>query len=92
MIRTIVAAAALALPVAGCTMDREAGGTCVADGAQALVGQALTDTAPDRIRRSARAASVRVQRPGDMMTMEFDPGRVTVTVDEAGRITRIGCG
>ncbi|ABA77600.1 hypothetical protein GQF56_22300 [Rhodobacter sphaeroides] len=35
---------------------------------------------------------VRVVRPGDMVTMDFSPARLTVETNEAGRIVRLACG
>ena len=34
---------------------------------------------------------VRILRPGDAMTMDIDPGRLTVRLDAAGRVASAAC-
>jgi hypothetical protein len=34
---------------------------------------------------------VRILRPGDAMTMDLDPGRLTVRLDAAGRVASAAC-
>lgn len=34
---------------------------------------------------------VRILRPGDVMTMDIDPARLTVRLDAAGRVTAAAC-
>jgi hypothetical protein len=65
---------------------------CNAAPAQFAVGRtadaALTEDA--RIRSGAR--TVRVLRPNDVVTMEFNAERLNLAVDQAGRVTRVNCG
>jgi hypothetical protein len=49
---------------------------------------ALTNEA----RTSAGAKTVRVLRPNQVVTMEFNAERLNLTVDDAGRVTRVSCG
>lgn len=41
--------------------------------------------------RPAGVERVRILRPGDAMTMDFDPGRLTVRLDAAGRVASAAC-
>jgi hypothetical protein len=41
--------------------------------------------------RPAGVERVRVLRPGDAMTMDFDPARLTVRLDAAGRVAAAAC-
>lgn len=43
-------------------------------------------------RRASGAKTIRVVRPGEAVTMDFRPDRLTVTVDEHQVISRIACG
>ncbi|GFE64473.1 I78 family peptidase inhibitor [Litoreibacter roseus] len=36
-------------------------------------------------------APSRVLRPGDIITLEFSPDRLTIDIDEAGRISSVTC-
>lgn len=41
--------------------------------------------------RPAGVERVRVLRPGDAMTMDLDPGRLTLRLDAAGRVASAAC-
>jgi hypothetical protein len=49
-----------------------------------------------QLENDARARSgakvVRVVRPGQMVTMEFNTERLTIEVDGSGRVIRVRCG
>jgi len=90
--------AALLLLVAACTptppSDTAAAtpGNCVADGGQAFVGRTYSDAVAADIRTATRARIARPIRPGQVVTMEFNAERVTITLDAQDRITRVSCG
>lgn len=65
---------------------------CDATQLQGLVGQVLEENATEQARTDAGAKSVRVLKPGDMVTMEFDSERLSIEVDAAGKITSLRCG
>jgi hypothetical protein len=69
-----------------------AGETCDAAGAQFAVGRPLDV----QLERDARARSgakvVRVVRPGQMITLEFNAQRLNIEVDGTGRVIRVRCG
>ena len=65
---------------------------CDATKVAGFEGRPADEAGVERVRRAAGAAIVRVVKPGMMVTMDYRPERVTVEVDEQGRITRIACG
>jgi hypothetical protein len=65
---------------------------CDAEDLQKLVGQTFTDTTADQAREASGAAVVRVVRPGQMVTMDIRGDRLTITLDEAGKIVSVRCG
>jgi hypothetical protein len=95
------------LAVAGCTTPSSpampgerpgpvapnpAGGTCVADGGNAYVGQPATVPNGEAILAATHAKSLRWVFPGMMMTMEFSAERVNVRYGPDNRILSVNCG
>lgn len=66
--------------------------TCQAAPGQFAVGQVATPTLVAQAQRRAGAQRVRVLRPGQVVTLEFDAGRLNLDVDAAERVTRVRCG
>ena len=91
---------ALAVLLAGCASQGPAtgptgaplGGTCNAQPAQSAIGKSSTAKVVEVARVSAGALMVRILRPGQMVTKEFDPERLNLEVDAAGRIIAARCG
>ncbi len=90
--RWVLAAAALS----GCVMADDAmvpmppapeAAACRAPGLQGLVGQ------PETVIQTMRlTGTVRVIRPGMMITQDFSPSRVNIAIGPDGRIARVWCG
>jgi hypothetical protein len=80
------------LLMAGCAAAQPVAdaGTCDADLAAGFVGKAGDQA--EAARKAAGAKTVRVVRPGDVVTMEYRADRLTVRTDAAGRIVRTACG
>ncbi|MPS27951.1 I78 family peptidase inhibitor [Pigmentiphaga sp.] len=101
MIRSAFALATLALAT-GCAAPVPAAapqpaaqapqGQCQADAAQSLVGQQLSSVLAEEARKASGAGSARVLRPGQAITMEFNPFRVNVEVNRREVVTAIRCG
>lgn len=70
----------------------EAAGNCNAEAVQQALGQTIDVERVEQIRQQAGAAQVRVLAPDDMATMEHDPQRLTIHIDEAETIERLSCG
>ena len=67
------------------------GGVCNAAPAQAFIGQAGTATVTEKARVASGAAMARVLRPHQPATLEFNPERLNLLVDDKGRITAAAC-
>lgn len=65
---------------------------CDAAGAQFAVGQPMTSPLEAAVRARANAASVRVLKPGQPATMEFNPARVNIDLDARNRVKTVRCG
>lgn len=65
---------------------------CNADLARAAIGKAATAQVVEQARIDARADIARVLRPGQVVTMEFLPGRLNVDVNDRNAITGLRCG
>ena len=68
------------------------GGTFDAAPAQSFVGQNTTAKVMEAARVRSGALMVRVLRPGQMITKEFDAQRLNLEVNAAGRIVAVRCG
>jgi hypothetical protein len=65
---------------------------CNAAPAQFAVGRHADAMLVDNARARAGAKTVRVLKPGQVVTMEFNAERLSLSVDDAGRVTRVSCG
>lgn len=80
---------------AGITAEPEAGagpGACDAEPVQRFVGELYTPELGEEARVAAGARVARALRPGEVVTMEFSADRLSLTLDESGRIARAACG
>lgn len=65
---------------------------CDRDAVQPLIGRPASEELGAEALRLSGAARLRWKRPGDMVTMDYRPDRLTVELDENGRVTGFGCG
>ena len=65
---------------------------CRAAGAEAELGKNVDDEVAENARMGAGAMRARIVRPGQAVTMDADPQRLNIEVDETGRIRRLRCG
>lgn len=65
---------------------------CNAEPAQRFVGEIYTPELGEEARVAASARVQRALRPGQIVTMEFQFDRLTLTLDESGRISAASCG
>lgn len=83
------------MPPAGIAQEPEAGAgpaACDGEAAQRFVGELYTPELGEQARVAAGAQVGRALRPGEVVTMEFRADRLSLTLDESGRITRAACG
>ncbi|BAV95787.1 I78 family peptidase inhibitor [Lysobacter enzymogenes] len=67
--------------------------SCNADAAKSsLIGKTADAATVERARTAAGGHTVRVLKPGQMITKEYLDGRVNVHVDERNVIVDVGCG
>ena len=66
--------------------------TCNAAPASWAVGQVASAGVVERVRLDSHSRSVRVLRPGQMVTMEFSAERVDIRVDGGNVILAVTCG
>jgi len=67
-------------------------GQCNESAARFAVGQVADAKLAEEARIRASAQRVRMVRPGQMVTMEYDAGRLTLDIDAAGRVSGVRCG
>ena len=65
---------------------------CRAAGAEAFLGRQLNDMTLAEALRASGGLRTRVIPPGGVVTMDHDPMRLNVELDEAGHIRRMRCG
>jgi hypothetical protein len=65
--------------------------SCSADSARSFLGRPVDGNA-DGARKAADADTVRIIRPGDMVTMDFRDGRLNLKIDGKGLIVAVSCG
>ena len=68
------------------------GDICNAQAAQSFVGKSTTAKVVEAARVQSGALMVRILRPGQMVTKEFDTQRQNLEVDANGRIVAVRCG
>ncbi|UHQ23497.1 Elastase inhibitor AFLEI Flags: Precursor [Lysobacter sp. 5GHs7-4] len=67
--------------------------SCNADAAKAAaVGKTASADVVERARTDAGAQAARVLKPGQMVTMEYQEGRLNIDVDENNVIVAVRCG
>ena len=88
---TLLALAACADRPPTATMGINAA-TCRAAGAEAVLGRQVSDLVLDEALRASGGLRTRVIPPGGMVTLDHDPMRLNIEVDDSGKIRRMRCG
>ncbi|MFO7649416.1 MULTISPECIES: I78 family peptidase inhibitor [Halomonas] len=70
----------------------ETSAACGAEHVQDRVGREYSEALGESIQRESRAASLRVIRPGQAVTLDYRSDRINVRLDADDVITEIGCG
>ena len=66
--------------------------TCDASKAQWALGQIPDDALIERARGDAGARVVRIIEYGMLVTMEYNAARLTIDLDQQGRVRQVRCG
>ncbi|HBO5681432.1 TPA: hypothetical protein L4622_005450 [Pseudomonas aeruginosa] len=69
-----------------------ADGRCDANAVQAYVGKQASAAIIEEARRAAGAEVARALRPHDAVTMDYNPRRLNIDVDDTLVIKRLSCG
>jgi hypothetical protein len=67
-------------------------GSCDDTQAQWIVGKPGTPTDLEQAGKDANATTVRSLKPGEAATMDFNPNRLNLDLDEKGLVTAVRCG
>lgn len=67
-------------------------GSCDAGGLDYAVGETITKKFEARLKGAAKASVVRIAPHDGVITMDFNPARLNIFTDNAGKIIRISCG
>ncbi len=65
---------------------------CNADPIMNIVGKPINERGASDAQQRATAATLRLMRPGQVMTMEYNPRRLTIVVDEQNTVSSVRCG
>ncbi|ALM83354.1 I78 family peptidase inhibitor [Bordetella sp. N] len=68
------------------------GTNCDAQPVQSLLGKTLTNDTTEQARTGSHSAKVRILKPGQVMTMEYDPTRINLITDKNNALTALRCG
>ena len=68
------------------------GGSCSERAGASLIGRAADANLGAEAQRLTGARTMRWIRPGDMMTMDYSPGRLNIHLDPRNRVQRLSCG
>lgn len=94
----VLPVAAMLLSMAACTAMPPAGappqaqGPCQAEAASWAIGHAASPEVVERARAETHSSHVRVIEPGQAVTMDYNPDRLNINVNERGAITGLKCG
>lgn len=89
------------LPMAACTIatsdqtasaGSEPAGTCRSEPLAQFIGQPASEDLGARMLSASGARTIRWVPKGGVITMEFNPSRVTVQLDGANRVETANCG
>ena len=88
-------------PLAACTIATsdatadglpEAPGNCRSEALSQFVGQPASEELGQRMLRASGARTIRWVPLGGVVTMDFNPARLTVQLDGSNRVERASCG
>ncbi|ARP87026.1 I78 family peptidase inhibitor [Bordetella genomosp. 9] len=65
---------------------------CDAQPVQNLIGTRLTGSVENEIKQKSSSRKTRILKPGEVMTMEYDPERINLILDQQGALTALRCG
>jgi len=79
-------------PAAGAPSGGAPSAACDAQPVQDLIGKRYSESVAGDARSRSQSAQLRVMRPGQVMTMEYNPARLNIILDGGDVITALRCG
>ena len=67
-------------------------GSCDDTQAQWIIGKSASAEEQAQAGKDANATTVRSLKPGDAATMDFNPNRLNIILDEKGAVASVNCG
>lgn len=89
---------ALLALLAGCSSQppaqqaAEISGDCDVEQVHGVLGQTASSELIEQVLQQANAKTLRVLAPGDAATMDYNPQRLNIDIDESEVIIRLTCG
>lgn len=68
------------------------GSRCDADPVHDLIGQRLDEERATQARDRADARFLRITRPNQPLSMDYNPQRLNIDIDQDGVVLRVSCG
>ncbi|MFP5423172.1 MAG: I78 family peptidase inhibitor [Gammaproteobacteria bacterium] len=84
--------------LAGCSSQppaqqaAEISGDCDVEQVHGVLGQTASAELIEQVQQQANAKTLRVLAPGDAATMDYNPQRLNIDIDESEVIIRLTCG
>ncbi|MFG0722089.1 I78 family peptidase inhibitor [Pseudomonas sp. GLN_6] len=84
--------------LAGCSSQppaqqaAEISGDCNVEPVHGVLGQTASSELIEQVQQQANAKTLRVLAPGDAATMDYNPQRLNIDIDESEVIIRLTCG
>lgn len=91
LLATLLLAGCASSPT-GSNDSRDEARLCDASSVQQARGQRLTLERVEQLQQQAGASLVRVLAPNEMATLEYNPQRLNIDIDDAEIIERLSCG
>lgn len=67
-------------------------GVCNDDAVQSLVGSKFSQSLAEQARTRSGSSVLQIVKPGEVMSMGYNPARLDIIVDEHGVLSSIHCG
>jgi hypothetical protein len=97
-LRHYLASLSILALLAGCSSSQpaqpvaEITGDCNVENLQGVLGQNASAELIQQVQQQANAKTLRVLAPGDAATMDYNPQRLNIDIDESEVIIRLTCG
>ena len=86
------ASLAAATPPAAPPAPAELAGSCDDTQAQWIIGKTPTEKDVEQAKSDSKSDAMRSLKPGDAATMDFNPNRLNIILDEKGAVASVNCG